>query len=94
MNQATELPDPYSMPLEDIDVSDTRLYLHNAWRPYFARLREEDPVHYRADSPFGPYWSVTRFEDIVAVDTNHEAFSSSPSIIIGAPPTASIPRAS
>jgi len=83
MNQATKLPHPLTTPLDQIDVSDPRLYEQDAWRPYFARLREEDPVHYLADSAFGPFWSITRFEDIVAVDSNHQDFSSEPTIIIG-----------
>ena len=83
MNQAATLPHPLTTPLDEIDVSDPRLYELDAWRPYFARLREEDPVHYQANSPFGPFWSITRFEDIVAVDSNHQDFSSEPTIIIG-----------
>ena len=83
MNQAATLPHPLTTPLDEIDVSDPRLYELDAWRPYFARLREEDPVHYLADSPFGPFWSITRFEDIVAVDSNHQDFSSEPTIVIG-----------
>ena len=83
MNHAVKLPDAYSVPLEQIDVSDPHLLEQDAWRPYFARLREEDPVHYQAESPFGPFWSVTRFKDIVAVDSNHEVFSSEPTIVIG-----------
>ena len=83
MNQAAMLPHPLTTPLEQIDVSDPRLYEQDAWRPYFARLREEEPVHYLADSAFGPFWSITRFEDIVAVDSNHKDFSSEPTIIIG-----------
>ena len=83
MNQAAELPDVSSLSLDQIDVSDPRLYELDAWRPFFARLREEAPVHYQADSAFGPFWSVTRFDDIVAVDTNHQAFSSEPIILIG-----------
>ena len=82
MNQALDLPDALTMPLEDIDVSDPRLLEQDAWRPFFERLRREDPVHYQANSPFGPYWSITRFEDIVAVDSDHEAFSSEPTIAI------------
>jgi cytochrome P450 len=39
-------------------------------------------VHYTAKSEFGPYWSVTRFEDIVTVESNHEVFSSEGSISI------------
>jgi cytochrome P450 len=81
-----QLADPYALPLESIDVSDPRLLEQDAWRPYFARLRDEAPVHYCADSAFGPYWSITRFDDIKAVDMNHQAFSSEPTIILGDPP--------
>ena len=80
------LPDPSRCALEEIDVSDSRLYEQDLWREYFARLRADAPVHYRADSPFGPFWSVTRFDDIKAVDMDPHAFSSEPAIIIGDPP--------
>jgi cytochrome P450 len=83
MNQAEKLPDPKTTPLQQFDLSDPRLYEQDAWRPYFARLRAEDPVHYQSESPFGPFWSVTRFEDIMAVESNHEVFSSEPTIVIG-----------
>ena len=79
----SELRDPYSVPLDSIDLSDPRLFSQNRWQEYFKRVRDEDPVHYIADSPFGPFWSVTRFDDIVAVDTNHQVFSSEPFIMIG-----------
>jgi cytochrome P450 len=69
-----------SMPLADIDVSVPDLYLRDAAYPYFARLRREAPVHYCRQSAYGPYWSVTRFNDIVEVDTNHSAFSSDASV--------------
>ncbi len=72
----------YSMPLEDFDVSDEDLFLDNVHWPYFERLRNEDPVHFCKDSAFGPYWSVTKFEDIKLVDTNHEIYSSEGSITI------------
>jgi cytochrome P450 len=65
-----------SLPLDQIDVSDVELWRTDSHWPYFERLRREDPVHYCAASPFGPYWSVTRFNDIKAVDTDHESFSS------------------
>ena len=69
--------------LDDIDVSDPAIYQSDTWRPLFARLRAEDPVHYHADSPFGPYWSVTRLKDLMYVDTHHQLFSSEPTIVIG-----------
>ncbi|MEQ8994763.1 MAG: cytochrome P450, partial [Pseudomonadales bacterium] len=49
---------------------------------YFRRLRKEDPVHYCATSPFGPYWSITRFRDIMAIEANHEDFSSADGIVL------------
>ena len=78
MSEALELPvnDPWTMPLADIDVSDASLYSSDTVHPYFARLRRDAPVHYCAESASGPYWSVTRFEDIKHVDTNHQQFSS------------------
>ena len=42
--------------LTSIDVSDPRLYQDDAWRPLFAQLRRDDPVHYCEASAFGPYW--------------------------------------
>ena len=69
--------DAYSKPLDKIDVSDPRLYHDDIWRPYFERLRREDPVHYTPDSPYGPYWAVTKYRDIVQVEVNHKVFSSS-----------------
>jgi cytochrome P450 len=60
-----------------IDVSDPKLYQDDNWRPLFARLRRDDPVHYCEASPFGPYWSVTRYDDIFQVELDHENYSSS-----------------
>ncbi len=66
----------WSTPLEAINVADPQLFQDNAFWPYFARLRRDAPVHWCRDSEFGPYWSVTRYKDIMAVDTNHKVFSS------------------
>ena len=68
--------DAYSMPLENLDVSEISRFQDDTVWPYFERLRNEEPVHYCRDSMFGPYWSVTKFNDIMAVDTNHAVFSS------------------
>ncbi len=74
--------DPYSVPLEAIDVSQAALFENDKHWPYFERLRKEDPVHYCPDSMFGPYWSVTKFDDIVFIEKNHELFSSAPGIVL------------
>jgi cytochrome P450 len=68
--------DVNALPLDKINVADPSLYQEDRWRPYFARLRREAPVHYCAESAYGPYWSVTRFKDIMHVEVNHEVYSS------------------
>jgi cytochrome P450 len=67
---------PYDVPLETIDVSRPELFRSNTMWPWFERLRREDPVHYCAQSMFGPYWSVTKYRDIMEVETHHKLFSS------------------
>ena len=62
--------------IEDIDVSKPQLYRDDAWRAPFERLRREDPVHRHADSAYGPYWSVTRYADIMKVELDHGTYSS------------------
>jgi cytochrome P450 len=62
--------------LEDIDVSDPKLYEDDVWRPLFARLRREAPVHYCRQSRYGPFWSITRYQDIMAVELDHATYSS------------------
>ena len=43
-------------------------------------------MHYQPHSVFGPFWSVTRYEDILAVDKDHERFSAEPFIVLGDAP--------
>ena len=80
----------YAMPLDQINVADGELFRTDTMWPYFERLRKEAPVHYQAEHEFGPYWSVTKYKDIMAVDTDHETFSSEPAITI-AEPTEELP---
>jgi cytochrome P450 len=72
----TSQQDVSEIPLEQIDVSDPTIYQNDTWRPYFARLRNEAPAHYIEGTPYGDFWSLTRFEDIAAVEKNHAVFSS------------------
>jgi cytochrome P450 len=82
--QADEARDAaYSVPLEEIDVADPNHFMNNTMWPYFERLRKEAPVHYcTTNEEVGPYWSVTRYKDIMAVDTNHQIFSSEGAIVL------------
>ncbi len=81
-----EIPDVDDLALTEIDISNPFLYGQGRWQSYFKRLRDEAPVHYQADSAFGPYWSLTRYDDIVTVDKDFERFSAEPQIVIGVPP--------
>lgn len=83
MNSA--VMDPYSIPLERLDPGQAELFRSGQHLAWFARLRREDPVHFVNSEEFGPYWSITRFNDIQYVDSHHELFSSEPSIVIGDP---------
>ena len=76
MNAPVNIENPWTMPLEAIDVSQPRLYQDDVWEDYFARLRRDDPVHWTEGGMYGSFWSVTKYKDIMAVDTNHHVFSS------------------
>ena len=66
----------FSIPLDEVDVSDPKLFQDNTVGHYFERLRRDEPVHYCKDSRFGPYWSVTKYKDIMQVEVNHQIYSS------------------
>ena len=72
----------YAMPLDEIDMSRGERFRDDTIWPFFERLRREDPVHLTANSSFGPYWSITRYDDIMAIETNHDVFSSASGISI------------
>jgi cytochrome P450 len=79
---AIENRDPYAIPLDELDPSDPLLFHRDVHWLYFKRLRDECPVHYVAESPAGPYWAITRYKDILEVDSNHKIFSSRNAITI------------
>jgi cytochrome P450 len=70
----------YAMPLEDFHPGAPQLFRSDTLWPYFERLRKEEPVHYCTKAPIEPYWSVTKYNDIMHVDTNHGIFSSDVSL--------------
>jgi cytochrome P450 len=84
MSSAAKIEQPrsaaYDIPLSEINVAQPELFRTNTMWPYFERLRREDPVHYCATSDFGPYWSVTKYKDIMQVDTSHQIYSSEASL--------------
>ena len=74
--------DPYSIPLDKFDVSEEELYESDTIFGFFERMRKEDPVHYCKESRYGPYWSVTKFKDIMEVESYPEIYSAEPLVII------------
>ena len=64
------IEDPY-------DVSRAELYAEDRWHEPFRKLRAEAPIHYVADSRFGPYWSVSTYKPIIHIEALPKIFSSS-----------------
>lgn len=62
--------------LVDVNPANPKLFSEERILPLFEQMRAEQPVHYCKDSAYGPFWSVTRHADIMAVDKNHQEFSS------------------
>ena len=58
------------------DLTSHDTFLRGAPHNTFARLRLEDPMHWTDYDQGLGFWSVTRYNDIMAVDTNHGVFSS------------------
>ncbi len=75
-----------TLTLDTLDMSDPHFYQDDIYYPYFARLRRDDPVHYCPASHYGPYWSVTKYKDIMQVEINHQVYSSDGAISILDPP--------
>jgi cytochrome P450 len=80
IDQSPEAAEAYATPLADFNPAKVERFQSDTIWPWFQRLRAEEPVHFTAASEFGPYWSITRWDDIMAVDTNHQAFSSAEGI--------------
>ncbi|MEL0438116.1 cytochrome P450 [Phycobacter sp. K97] len=58
------------------DLSSHDTFAAGAPHNTFARLRREDPLHWTDYAGGENYWSVTRYEDITAMNKNTEVFSS------------------
>ncbi|MBN9560807.1 MAG: cytochrome P450 [Alphaproteobacteria bacterium] len=70
------LSDAHAISLDQFDPSDPKLYQDDIYAPYFERLRREDPVHWRENGMYGSFWSITKYKDIMQVETNPQVFSS------------------
>lgn len=75
------------MPLEQLDPGDPQGFHDQEMFWKFARLRREDPVHFTPaeHTTLGHYWSLTKWEDIMAADADHESFSAETGIVLSNP---------
>jgi cytochrome P450 len=83
----------YEAPLETLNPAWASAFRDDAHWPYFERLRAEDPVHWTPDSNYGAFWSITKYNDIMAIDTNHQVFSSAKGIGLSPKPSVLPPDA-
>ena len=69
--------------LADLNPLNAHLFRENRWQRTFERLRAEDPIHLNEIETAGRYWSVTKYEDIKAVSSDWQTFSSAHGITLG-----------
>jgi len=84
------VPAAADMALEDINPANPHLFKEDRWHDHFARLRAEDPVHFNELETAGRFWSVTKYDDVRAVDGDWKTFSSARGINLGIKPSAEI----
>ena len=76
-------PGAFDVPIEEVNPLNAHLFLEDRWQEHFARLRAEDPVHFNELETSGRYWSITKYDDVRAVDGDWETYSSASGITLG-----------
>ena len=71
-----------ALPVDQLNPAQADLFASDGFWPIFERLRREDPVHLTEEGDYGRFWSITTWNDIMAVDTDHDAFSSADGIVL------------
>ena len=66
----------FEIPLDEIDVSNAYWFQNDTIGHFFERLRRDDPVHLTVNSRYDRFWNITKYKDIMHVDTNHGIYSS------------------
>ena len=78
-----DVPSANELTIDQINPHNPYLFLEDRWQDHFARLRAEDPVHLNELETAGRFWSVTKYEDVRAVDGDWETYSSAKGITLG-----------
>jgi len=91
-DDGAELKSAYEVPLESLNPINPRLWSEHKWQECFERLRDEDPVHFNETELAGRFWSLSKYEDIKAVDSDWQNFSSAHGITLGLPVEQELPE--
>ncbi len=83
------VPAADELSIDEINPLNPHLFREDRWHEHFARLRDEDPVHFNELGSAGRYWSVTTYDLVREVDGDWRTFSSAKGVTIG-PPVASV----
>ena len=62
--------------LDDIDLSDLDVWADGVPHAWLAKLRRDAPLRWQDEAGGNGYWSLTRYDDIVAVSKDYATFSS------------------
>ena len=91
-DDGSELKSAYEVPLDSLNPINPRLWSEHKWGECFERLRNEDPVHLNETELAGRFWSLSKYEDIKAVDSDWQNFSSAHGITLGFPVEQELPE--
>ncbi len=69
----------------DHALTDSGFFVDNDPHPHWRQLRREDPIHWTRGI-VSPFWSVTRYDDIIAVFSEPNLFSSMRGLIVPSSP--------
>ena len=69
----------------DHALTDSGFFVDNDPHPLWRQLRREDPIHWTRGI-VSPFWSVTRYDDIIAVFSEPNLFSSMRGLIVPSSP--------
>jgi cytochrome P450 len=76
-----------SLPIEEVDLANLDLFVRGEQHAIFRRLRAEEPLHWNpGNDRFIPFWSVTKYADLIAVSRDTTTYSSQQGISMAANP--------
>lgn len=68
---------------DTLDLTDPDLFRDDRHEAVFDRLRKDEPVYFQRPRDGAPgFWNLTRYDDVLAADTNHGMFSAEGSMFV------------